>query len=158
MNIDFINAMYEARRSAKMTQNTAAERVDLSPRTIASYEAGMTVPPDASMARMVMAYSAPWLGYLYLSTVSPTGQLLLPKVLPHGVASTAICLRLSLARVSQLIEEIDAICCDDIITQEERREFEKKITPKLRELTAACMAMQIVKIPETAGTASGKAR
>lgn len=155
MKDDFANALAKARYAAHLTQESACSLLGISLRTIAYYENGGIIPSDDMVASMVRTYNAPWLGYFYLSTVSPTGQILLPKLIPHGIASMAICLRLAMDHASRVVPELDEICSDDVISNEEAPAMHNRIMPKLRELTAACMAMETIKIPETAGTVSG---
>lgn len=51
----------------KLTQQTAAERLHISSRSIADYETSVTVPPDDIVCSMIELYQNKWLGYQHLS-------------------------------------------------------------------------------------------
>lgn len=54
------NLYQRARLSAGLTQERAAELLDLSPESLKQYEGGRRIPPDETVARMVEVYSCPW--------------------------------------------------------------------------------------------------
>lgn len=110
----------KARKSAGMTQEHAAEELDVSVRTYAKYESGEILPGDDMVAAMMQVFDNPCLGYAYLQNESAVGRLILPKIrdLP-GVAAGAMQYHLALADANSDCIRLERICCDDKITAAE---------------------------------------
>ena len=70
----------KARKDAGMTQEQAAEALNVSVRTYAKYESGEILPGDDMVAGMMQVFENPCLGYAYLSKESAVGRLILPKI------------------------------------------------------------------------------
>ncbi len=68
------NLYQRARLSTGMTQERAAELLGLSPESLKQYEGGKTVPKDETVARMVEAYSCPWLALEHAQATGPAGR------------------------------------------------------------------------------------
>ncbi len=142
MNQRFAEVAFQARQRAGLTVEKAAELIGVSSRTVSYYESGRRVT-DEIVARMVLSYNAPSLGYYYLSNELETGRLLLPQVIPAGVASKSIRLRVAMDCVRGLQEQLDNICLDDIIDDDERQALDAN-AGKYMELAAACMGIRIM--------------
>lgn len=142
MNPQFVNALYEARCNAGFTQERAAEILNISTRSMGKYESGMVTPSDERVAEMVKVYNAPWLGYLYLSRVSPTGKLLLPVIEPAGISSQALRLSVSMRRAHNMQAELENVCADDRIESKEAETFAACVR-QYSELAAACIALKM---------------
>ena len=140
MSYEFGNACYTARKTARLTQEAAAELLGVSTRSIAHYE-GVRTPPDDMVAAMVAAYHSPALGYMYLSQESPTGKMLLPHVEIVGASNGAIRLRVTMRRASSVEEKLDDICWDDKITPDEEQDF-KRCVDELDGMMAAILEMK----------------
>ena len=56
-----------------MTQEAAAERISVSPRSVQKYESGEQTPPTDIVGRMAEAYAAPWLHNWYCVNECPLG-------------------------------------------------------------------------------------
>lgn len=142
MNRRFADVIFDARRCAGFTTETAAERLGIAPRTLAYYEAGRRVP-DEVVARMVGAYESPDLGYYWLSKELCTGRLILPTVEAAGISSKVLRLRLSLKHAAKVQDELEEICADDVISAHEKKPMERCIE-KMRGLAAACMNISLL--------------
>lgn len=140
MSYEFGNACCLARKTARLTQEEAAERLGVSTRSIAHYE-GERIPPDEMVAAMVQLYHAPALGYMYLSQESATGRMLLPKVSIVGASNGALRLRVKMRQASSMQETLDELCLDDKITQDEESDF-KRCLDKLDGLLSAILGMK----------------
>ena len=96
-----------------------------------------------SVAKMVVAYNSPALGYHYLSHELETGRLLLPPAIPAGAASRSIRLRMAMEHVKALQQELDAICMDDVVDDTERQTLSDAIG-KYVELASACISIMLM--------------
>lgn len=142
MNTEFVNALFACRHTAGMTQERAAEVLNISTRSMSKYESGTVTPSDAMVAHMVKAYEAPWLGYLYLSRVTETGKLLLPAIEPSGVSSQALHWLVSMRKAAEIRELLENISADDKISQDELDSFKVCIS-RCYELASACLALKM---------------
>ena len=142
MKTGLAEAVHTARNLAGMTLEHAAECVGVSSRSISNYESGRTVP-DQIIACMVKAYRNPGLGFYYLTNELYTGRLLLPPIIPAGVSSKSIRLRVAVEHVKALLPELDAICLDDFVDEAERGTLAGNIG-KFRELASACLGIQMM--------------
>lgn len=114
----------KARKDAGMTQERAAEALNVSVRTYAKYESGEILPGDDMVASMMQVFENPCLGYAYLSKESAVGRMILPKIgkLP-GVAAGAMQYHVALADANSDCIRLERICCDDKITMAEERDL-----------------------------------
>ena len=69
------NLYKKARRAAGVTQERAAELLNLGVRTLADYETGQRRPPAQTVASMAALYGAPLLGLAHLREVDELGVI-----------------------------------------------------------------------------------
>lgn len=83
-----LNIYQTAREARGLTQETAAELLDVSVQTLSAYERDCRRPPDCIVRRMAEIYAAPYLAIQHLRT----GELaeFLPDVRPCGLQEAAI--------------------------------------------------------------------
>lgn len=114
----------KARKDAGMTQERAAEALNVSVRTYAKYESGEILPGDDMVAGMMQVFKNTCLGYAYLSKESAVGRMIMPKIgkLP-GVAAGAMQYHVALADANSDCIRLERICCDDKITMAEERDL-----------------------------------
>lgn len=65
MNLRCQNMYQSARESAGLTQESAAELLGISTKSVQCYEAAHTIPPAGMVQKMVLVYGAAWLGNSY---------------------------------------------------------------------------------------------
>lgn len=143
MKEPFTNLMVLARKSVHLTQEQAAERIGISRGWLARYEQGQ-IPTDPIMARMIVAYDAPALGYAYLSSQSPTGRVLLPPARLVGVSAGAMQLHITMKQAVNEYERLEKICCDDVITLEEAGEYADCLQT-FKNLVGTIVSMALIK-------------
>ena len=85
------NLYQRARLSTGLTQERAAELLNLSPESLKQYEGGRRIPPDETVARMVEAYRCPWLALEHAQATDRLGVL--PKAEPRPLPMASIALR-----------------------------------------------------------------
>lgn len=122
MNTAFGRACKIARRNACLSQEQASELLAISSRSLAYYEGGRQVP-DEIVAKMCIIYNAPVLGYVYLSIMSEVGRMILPKMTPAGISSSALTLRVNMKKAADMQTRLDEVCCDDLVDKSEEAAF-----------------------------------
>lgn len=142
MKTQFIRMMIMARKTAGLTQEQAAERLNISVRTLAWYEQGK-IPSDDMVANLMQVYGADSLGYAYLSTQSAVGMLLLPKIRALGVSSGAIQFRIMMQRAEAMYNILEEICSDDQISLSEEVQF-KQCLQVLDDLISTALSLKIL--------------
>ena len=128
------NLYQRARLSTGMSQERAAELLGLSVESLKQYEGGKTVPKDETVAKMVEAYSCPWLALEHSQATDTLGVL--PDVEPRPLPLASIALRNRLQDATGRLDALLRIAEDGVIDEAERPEFDS-IVVELRETMAA---------------------
>lgn len=128
------NLYQRARLSAGLTQERAAELLNLSPESLKQYEGGRRIPPDETVARMVEVYSCPWLALEHAQATDMLGVM--PEVTPRPLPMASIALRNRLQDATGRLDALLRIAEDGVIDEAERPEFDS-IVVELRETMAA---------------------
>ena len=128
------NLYQRARLSTGMTQERAAELLGLSVESLKQYEGGKTVPKDETVAKMVEAYSCPWLALEHAQATDTLGVV--PEVTPRPLPMASIALRNRLQDATGRLDALLRIAEDGVIDETERTEFDS-IVVELRETMAA---------------------
>ena len=132
MTMKGVNIYKAARQRAHITVETAAEMLNVAPRSLQHYEAGDRATPDEIVAGMMQAYNAPYLGYQHLRA-SPVGKVILPEVCDISPARCAIKTALAAEHVPDIAKTMLAIGEDNRI---DRTEMET-----LRQVQASAKAL-----------------
>ena len=86
------NIYQAARKESCLTQEQAAERLEVSETTVKAWEQGTRVPDNETVARMAELYETPWLALEHLKQAG--GVLgVLPEVNVQSLPTAAITLR-----------------------------------------------------------------
>lgn len=142
---DYTNLYQRARKSARLTQEQAAERLGLSPESLKQYEGDRRVPPDPVVGRMVTLYGTPWLALAHSEATDTLGVL--PRVEAKSLPMASIALRNRLHDATGRLDALLRIAEDGRIDEDERPEFDE-IVSDLRETMAAIY--QVIYSPEGA--------
>ena len=134
MERKYPNLYQRARLSTGMSQERAAELLGLSPESLKQYEGGKTVPKDETVARMVEAYSCPWLALEHAQATDRLGVM--PEVTPRPLPMASIALRNRLQDATGRLDALLRIAEDGVIDDTERPEFDS-IVVELRETMGA---------------------
>ena len=119
------NIYQAARKESCLTQEQAAERLEVSETTVKAWEQGTRVPDNETVARMTELYETPWLALEHLKQVG--GVLgVLPEVNVQSLPTAAITL---INRVLDFAErhrdrQLLRIAEDGIIDEKERPDFD----------------------------------
>ena len=142
MTTNGMNIYKEARQRAHMTIETAAELLNVAPRSLQHYEAGDRAVPDDVVADMMKVYNAPHLGYLHLRS-SPVGRMILPEVCDTSPARCAIKTALAAEHVPGIAKMMLSIGEDNRIDRSEI-EMLQKVQSKARILVGAFFSILIL--------------
>ena len=119
------NIYQAARKESCLTQEQAAERLDVSETTVKAWEQGARVPDNETVAQMAELYGTPWLALEHLRSAG--GALgVLPEVTVQSLPTAAITL---INRVLDFAErhrdrQLLRIAEDGIIDEKERPDFD----------------------------------
>ena len=119
------NIYQAARKEGCLTQEQAAERLDVSETTVKAWEQGARVPDNETVAQMAELYEAPWLALEHLKQAG--GALgVLPEVTVQSLPTAAITL---INRVLDFAERhrdrhLLRIAEDGVIDETERPDFD----------------------------------
>ena len=80
MTNGFRNIYKIARESAGLTQEKAAELIDISVRSLRMYEYNERTPNDEVVLKMIEIYNAQYLAYQHLKTKTKVGKEHLPEI------------------------------------------------------------------------------
>lgn len=119
------NIYQAARKESCLTQEQAAERLEVSETTVKAWEQGARIPDNETVARMAELYETPWLALEHLKQAG--GVLgVLPEVNVQSLPTAAITL---INRVLDFAErhrdrQLLRIAEDGIIDEKERPDFD----------------------------------
>lgn len=133
--------IYQAARELKgLTQEVAAERLDLSVESLGAYEQDRRRPPDSTVLRMAQVYDFPFLCYQHIQAGALAGVMpdVSVKSLEHA-AMRLVRLMGGFAKSGQF-DQLLEICEDGIITSQERPVFDA-ITSELWEILKATLEL-----------------
>ena len=119
------NIYQAARKESCLTQEQAAERLDVSETTVKAWEQGARVPDNETVARMAELYGTPWLALEHLRSAGSTLGVI-PEVTVQSLPTAAITL---INRVLDFAErhrdrQLLRIAEDGIIDEDERPDFD----------------------------------
>ena len=119
------NIYQAARKESCLTQEQAAERLEVSETTVKAWEQGARVPDNETVARMAELYGTPWLALEHLRSAGSTLGVL-PEVTVQSLPTAAITL---INRVLDFAErhrdrQLLRIAEDGIIDETERPDFD----------------------------------
>lgn len=144
MHERYPNLYKRARCATRLTQEGAAELLDISVESIKQYEGGRRVPPDEVVARMAEVYRLPWLTLEHAKATDTLGVLPSVEVKPLPAATLTLANRLRGA--ADQLTELMMIAEDGRIDEDERPAFDR-IVDDLREIIAAMY--QVIYAPGT---------
>ena len=119
------NIYQAARKESCLTQEQAAERLEVSETTVKAWEQGTRVPDNETVARMAELYGTPWLALEHLRSAGSTLGVI-PEITVQSLPTAAITL---INRVLDFAErhrdrQLLRIAEDGIIDEKERPDFD----------------------------------
>ena len=146
MSGEYPNLYQKARKTTCLTQEQAAERLELSTESLKQYELGKRVPPDAVVHRMVDLYGTAWLALEHRKATDTLGVL--PELEIKSLPMASLSLRNRFCAAAGNLDELLLIAEDGVIDDTERTKFDS-IVEEMRDLMAAIC--QLIYAPEADG-------
>lgn len=119
----YTNIYQKARKTALLTQEQAAEQLDISVESVKAYELGGRMPPNATVAHMVDLYGTPWLAMAHLQEAAAPLDVL-PPVRVQGLSTATLDLIDKATALSDKYRTLIRIAADGRIDETEIRDFE----------------------------------
>lgn len=140
---------YQIARGAKgLTQERAAELIDISVESIRAYESGRVIPPTIVVLRMIDVYEHPVLALQHLRNSSDIAEGLLPDLKDGTTLSEAVLALLSsMDDFDAIAKDLRSIAKDNTIDETERPRFDRALE-KLQNAADAIMAVRFAKTTE----------
>lgn len=132
----YTNIYQKARKAALLTQEQAAEQLDISVESVKAYELGGRLPPNSTVARMVELYGTPWLAMAHLQTTESPLEVL-PPVRVQGLSTATLFLIDKATALSDEYRKLVQIAADGRIDETEEADFEA-IKAAIRDMIQAC--------------------
>lgn len=85
------NIYKRARRERGLTQEFAAECLEISPDSLRAYENDMRIPPNDVVDRMIDLYEAEWLAPMHLRASTQLAEDIIPSIRPGLPFGQAVC-------------------------------------------------------------------
>lgn len=150
MQNECANIYQTARKASGLTQERAAELLNLSTRSLADYESGLRLPPNDVADRMVVVYNSQVLAVQHLRNSTQFARELLPDIQERTLPEAVLTLIDAVYDFAddRLDRELIDIARDGVISEDERERFDR-VVDKIKSITAAALAL--VSMPRDAG-------
>lgn len=135
------NIYKAARARAGITQERAAELLDMSVESVKAYETGIRVPPASTVASMAKTYGAPGLRLEHARATDELG--LIPEAAqPRSLEQNALRWPRLARTLTLVLPRLTEIAEDGRVDAEEAEDFDDIQTFIGTEVAAACLEMQ----------------
>lgn len=130
MQREYLIDIKTARRNARLTQEQAAEAVEVSLESWKAYESGQRIPPRETMAKICESLGADWLALEWLQASSEPLGVLPEGITVQGLATAALQLMAALNHLAEgnFIQRLVEIAADGVIEERERPAFREIVT------------------------------
>lgn len=133
--------IYQAARELKgLTQEAAAERLDISVESLGAYEQDRRRPPDSTVLRMAQLYDFPYLCYQHIQAGALGSALPVVQVTPLEQATMRLVRLIGKFAKSGRLDQLLEINEDGVITAEERP-LHDAIMGELRDIITTGLAL-----------------
>lgn len=132
------------RLAAGLTQERAAELLNVSLKSLSNYETGVTIPPNDVVVNMVTVYNAQHLAYQHLFSTTELMSRVVPALEERSLLETAVRIYNRLTRLEKKggVDRLMEIAEDDRISPEERQEFDA-IMAELRQIVQGGLELEV---------------
>ncbi len=142
MPLEYRNIYKTARNAAGITQERAAELLNVSVESLRVYEGnGKRLPPDDVVATMCAIYDAQYLACQHLSRASELGARVIPEIVPLQLSQAASRFVAALNRAYGLSGTLLEIAWDNEITPDQENDY-RECMSAMRECLAAGMSLE----------------
>lgn len=139
MSQEYRNIYKIAREAAGMTQERAAEYLDVSIESVKAYEGDKRLPPDEIVVTMVEVYDARFLAYQHMKGKATADCL--PEIKETGFTSATMKMLKEINDLTPLIPTIIEIAENGKVDENELRQWFGRIEKEIGELSGALIAV-----------------
>ena len=107
------------------SREKASELLGISKRSLDDYEAGVTIPSDEVVDKMIKVYGSKKLGYLHQKHSSKIGRKYLPDIYQVSIQELMLKLHSDVVQLNKILDDLLEVASDGIITAEEKPTWEK---------------------------------
>lgn len=133
-----------ARESSGITQEKAAELLDISVESIRAYEGFKRIPPNKVVVKMIEIYDSRFLAYQHIKNNSEDLQHYIPNINIKDLPTAILRLQKEVTDFIKVRDELVDITCDGIIDESERTRY-NKILKELDDVVEAIMSLKFAK-------------
>ena len=133
-----------ARESVGLTQERAAELLDISVESIRAYEGFKRIPPNKVVVKMIEIYNTQYLAYQHIKNNSEDLQSYLPNINLKDLPSAILKLQKEVSDYIKVKDDLIDITYDGVIDDSERPRFEK-IIKELDDIVEAVMSLKFAR-------------
>lgn len=141
---EYRNIYKTARKAAGLTQEAAAERLDISVESIRAYETGQRIPPNGVVARMAVTYNNLTLGYEHVRSTNDLMADIVPQLEQRSLMEMVVRLGNRMRRFARnhYLDRLMEIAEDNNVDDEERPEF-NEIIYKMQEIITSGLELDV---------------
>ena len=141
---EYRNIYKTARKAAGLTQEAAAERLDISVESIRAYETGQRIPPNGVVARMAVTYNNLTLGYEHVRSTNDLMADIVPQLEQRSLMEMAVRLGNRMRRFDRnhYLDRLMEIAEDNKVDDEERPEF-NEIICEMQEIITSGLELDV---------------
>ncbi len=147
MQNNYRNIYKVARLYAGFTQEKASELLCISVESQRAYESGRTIPPNDVVSAMIGLYGTHHLAYQHIMNSSEVARQCLPSIKIKDLPDAILQLQKEVTDFLNCRDELIALGCDGVITEEERARYDQ-IIEELDEVVAAIMTLKFAQEKE----------
>lgn len=133
-----------ARESVGITQEKAAELLDISVESIRAYEGFKRIPPNKVVVGMIEIYDSRFLAYQHIKNASEDLQDYIPNINIKDLPSAILRLQKEVSDFIKVKDDLIDITCDGVIDSEERPRYDR-IVKELDDIVEAIMSLKFAK-------------
>lgn len=141
---EYRNIYQICRESKGITQEKAAELLNVSVESIRAYEGDKRIPPNDIVAKMVEVYDTQYLAFQHLKN-SELGTKYLPNVEEEPLPIAILKLQKELKKLPELIELLIDIGSDGKITELESPDWQRLVNTDFSKIVDALLSVKYAK-------------
>lgn len=132
------------REAAGLTQEKAAELIDISVESIRAYETGRRTPPGRAVIKMIEIYNSPYLALQHLKSSDEVGQCYMPNVELKDLPTAVLRLQKEVNDFLKCRDEIIDITCDGVISEDEQERW-NQVLKEMDDVITAIMSVKFAR-------------
>lgn len=131
-----------ARENAKLSQEYAAELLDVSVTAVSNYERNINRPSQETVVKMMKVYRNKFIGYQYLRNTE-VGQLILPDVSIYKPSNGVLSFQRENRDIDDIRNDLIDIAVDDKIEPKEVPRWENAVK-EIKEACASGLSLALI--------------